>query len=139
MTKHVCARLATLVALVCLTAAACGSEPPLGRLDRIAPGAGFNSGSDSGSGSTGATVPSISGEVRDTTFRPIAGARIDVLDGPRAGLSATTDGTGRYLLNGPFHSSTHVRATRDGYEGITNTFTCLDSSCFYYIISPLYP
>ena len=127
MTKKVCARLAILVGLVCVTAAACGEAPPIGGPDRIPIGEGSNTGSSSNS--TGATVTSISGEVKDTAFRLIAGARLEVVDGSRAGLSTTTDSAGRFVLNGPFGSPTTVRASREGYQARTITWTCPQNVC----------
>jgi hypothetical protein len=40
---------------------------------------------------------------------------VEVLDGPQAGLSATTDQLGRFTLQGTFDGTTQFRATMEGY------------------------
>jgi hypothetical protein len=61
------------------------------------------------------TVYAIWGTVYDTAFRPLAGATIEVLDGPQAGAKATTASNGEYELSGTFEPTTRFRAASDGY------------------------
>ena len=53
----------------------------------------------------------LAGTVVDNIWRPLAGARVEVLDGPNAGLSVITAANGSYRLIGEFDSSTRFRAT----------------------------
>jgi Carboxypeptidase regulatory-like domain len=64
---------------------------------------------------------SLIGHVADTAFRPIAGARVDVLDGPQAGLSMLSDGDGQFTYSGMFASSVTFRVSKDGYVSTTAT------------------
>jgi hypothetical protein len=75
------------------------------------------------------TGPVISGRVMDTALRPVVGARVEVVNGAHAGLSTTTDASGRYLLNGPFESPTGVRASKDGYAVMNKVWTCFTTTC----------
>ena len=62
----------------------------------------------------------VRGTVYDTAYRPIAGAIIEVLDGPHAGLTATSIATGEFALAGAFEVGTRFRARSEGYlEGIS--------------------
>jgi hypothetical protein len=38
-------------------------------------------------------IPQVSGQAYDTAYRPVADARIEVLDGAQAGVFTTTDAT----------------------------------------------
>jgi hypothetical protein len=58
----------------------------------------------------------IAGSVQDHTWRRLAGARVEVLDGPNAGLSAVTDATGAFRLSGEFDPTTRFRATASQYR-----------------------
>jgi len=53
--------------------------------------------------------------------RPLSNVRIEVIDGSRAGDSATTDAIGRYELAGPFSGAITVRASKDGYVSVTRS------------------
>ena len=68
---------------------------------------------------------SLSGYVADTAFRAVADARIDVLDGPQAGLSMLSDGAGQFTytgtFTGTFTSSVTFRVSKDGYVSATGT------------------
>ena len=66
-------------------------------------------------------LQSIAGYVADTAFRPVAGARVDVLDGPQAGLSMLSDGAGQFTYSGTFVSSVTFRVSKDGYVSTTGT------------------
>ena len=61
----------------------------------------------------------MAGSVSDAAWRPLAGARVEVVDGPQAGLSTTTDGSGEFRLSGNFDDTTHFRATKDGHVAST--------------------
>lgn len=65
---------------------------------------------------------SLSGGVVDTAFRPVADARVEVVDGPRAGVFALTDASGRYALPGVFSDTITVRASKDEYISVTKTY-----------------
>jgi len=58
----------------------------------------------------------LSGAVVDPVNRPLASARVEVIDGPRAGTVATTDLDGRFSMTGTFTGDTGLLATKDGYE-----------------------
>jgi hypothetical protein len=61
----------------------------------------------------------VIGYVDDTAFQPLSNVTVEVVDGPQAGLSTTTDGSGKFSLNGQFSSTTRFRATRNGYQAAT--------------------
>jgi hypothetical protein len=61
----------------------------------------------------------LAGTVQDAAWRPLAGARVEVLNGPQAGLSATTNPSGGYSLTGAFDETTQFRATKDGHVAAT--------------------
>ena len=52
--------------------------------------------------------------VMDTALRRVAGARVEILDGPQAGTVLTTDAQGQFELTGPFLSDNTFRASADG-------------------------
>jgi hypothetical protein len=66
---------------------------------------------------------SVNGQVKDTAFRPVAGVRVEVVDGPSAGVFATTNTAGRYELPGVFSEPFTVRATKEGYAPFTTTLS----------------
>jgi hypothetical protein len=85
-----------------------------------------------GSGAPGATATSptaptpltasstdVRGSVSDTAFRHLEGARVEVVDGPQAGMSTTADAKGSFSLSGPFDDATRFRATMDGHVAAT--------------------
>jgi hypothetical protein len=77
---------------------------------------------------------SVNGVVTDTTFiRPVADVRVEVVDGPRAGVFAITNTAGNYELPGLFPEVFTVRATKEGYAPFTTT-----RSMTYYGPGPLY-
>jgi hypothetical protein len=63
----------------------------------------------------------VRGSVYDTAYRTLAGARVEVVDGPQAGLSTTADSRGEFSLAGTFDDTTRFRATKDGYVTATRT------------------
>jgi hypothetical protein len=68
-----------------------------------------------------APVP-ITGFVDDTTFRAMSGVVVDVLDGAQAGSSTVTDADGRFTLSGQFSHPTTLRARKDGYPAVIQTW-----------------
>ena len=101
----------TAILLMTLAVAACGNH---------------------GSGAPAATVTSptaptpatpsstgVRGSVSDTAFRPLDGARVEVVDGPQAGMSTTADANGSFSLSGTFDDATRFRATKDGHVAAT--------------------
>ena len=57
----------------------------------------------------------LSGNVSDTASRPLAGSKVEVMDGPRAGTAATTDEAGRFTMPGTFTGNITVTGWKDGY------------------------
>ena len=55
----------------------------------------------------------------DTANRYIAGAIVEVVDGPEAGKSATSDATGGFVLTGRLDDTTLFRATKEGHFAAT--------------------
>ena len=72
---------------------------------------------------------SMRGTVSDTAFRSLAGARVEVLDGPQAGLSTTADSRGEFSLSGAFDDATRFRATKDGHVTATRTLQPFCAAC----------
>lgn len=61
---------------------------------------------------------SVGGHVADTAWRPLSGVRIEVLDGPQAGLTAFSD-RGTFHLVGEFNETTRFRASYAGHRDRT--------------------
>lgn len=66
-------------------------------------------------------VFSLSGRVTDTAYRPLSGARVEVIDGLRAGTVATTDEAGRFSMPEPFTGAITVIASKDGHRPDSRT------------------
>ena len=58
---------------------------------------------------------SVSGWVFDSVSRPLAGARVEVLTGTRAGTVLVTDGQGQFAFDQPLDLYVQVRASLTGY------------------------
>src|SRR5688500_11523884 len=71
----------------------------------------------------------LAGTVSDAAWRSLAGARVEVVDGPLAGLSTTTDGNGEYRLTGAFDETTHFRATKEGHVAATWPLPAICERC----------
>jgi hypothetical protein len=66
---------------------------------------------------------SLAGSVNDTASRPLKGASVAVVDGPRAGTTATTDDAGRFSMPGTFtQAAVTVVASKEGYASATWNF-----------------
>ena len=63
----------------------------------------------------------ISGVVYDSGLRPVAGARVEFLDGPHAGMSTMTDPKGGFSLTGTVDDTTQFRASKEGHVAATAT------------------
>jgi hypothetical protein len=61
----------------------------------------------------------LSGAVTDTAFRPIGGAKVEILEGPQQNASVVTGVDGRFVLNFSSPATTMVRASKDGYGSET--------------------
>lgn len=68
----------------------------------------------------------VSGTVVDAAWRPLAGARVEVLNGPQAGKVAVTTHLGEFSVSGAFDDTTRFRATMDGHREAT---AALPPSC----------
>ena len=96
------------VALLALSVAACTGKSVMAPTSAITPAP-----------ASVVPVPSaaaMKGTVSDTAFRSVAGATIEILNGPSAGLTTTSDATGQWGFAGVFDDSTQFRATKEGYE-----------------------
>jgi hypothetical protein len=78
---------------------------------------------------TNGTASGIRGIVMDTGFRRIAGATVEVVDGPHARLSTTTDAAGEFTLTGSFDPTTRFRAAKEGHVAATQSWNCSSASC----------
>jgi carboxypeptidase family protein len=61
------------------------------------------------------------GAVTDTAFRPIAGAKVEILEGPQQNMSVVTAADGRFSLTFASTLAVAVRATKEGYTPQTMT------------------
>ncbi len=71
----------------------------------------------------------LRGYIMDTAFRPLAGARVEVVDGPSAGTTAVSGDDGQVVLTGTFDASTRFRASKDGHESRTQPWNCSVAVC----------
>jgi hypothetical protein len=86
----------------------------------------------------------LAGKVYDSAFRPLAGARVEVVDGPQAGRSTAADAMGNFSLAGVFDDTTRFRATKDGHLAGIGTRgphcdRCNPNWWLYFYLSPLAP
>ena len=63
----------------------------------------------------------FNGDVYDTASRRVAGATVEILDGPQAGVVTTTDDAGRFSFMGSFDDTIRVRASKPGHVSKTQT------------------
>jgi len=71
----------------------------------------------------------LRGFITDTAYRALAGARIEVVDGPSAGVSAISDAQGQFVLSGRFNAATQFRASKEGHESRTQPWNCSVAQC----------
>jgi hypothetical protein len=80
---------------------------------------------------------SVVGQVNDTALRPLADVRVEVVDGPSAGVFATTNTVGHYELPGVISEPAKFRATKEGYAPFTTTPSPRCCQTFIYIVLAL--
>jgi len=86
----------------------------------------------------------LRGTVYDAAWRRLAGAKVEVVQGPEAGHnSTTTDDAGSFFLTGVFDSGTYFRATKEGHvaETIALPFSCQNCTstlrvAYFYLEKP---
>jgi hypothetical protein len=71
----------------------------------------------------------LTGYVADSAFRSLAGARVEVVNGPQAGLSGTTGANGQFEMFGAFDDTTRVRASKEGHVDATGALNPSCGSC----------
>ena len=76
----------------------------------------------------------LTGVLNDTAFRPVAQARVEVVDGPQAGAVATSGDFGGFAFVTPFTASLTLRATKDGYDTATQSVTAISGSSYRSVI-----
>ena len=94
---------------------------PLVLIAIITVGCGATPTSPSGSPANGTRIATIRGRVQDAVSRPIADARVTIVDGPQAGLSTTTNEDGRFAF-APFTTpsdATALRIEKAGFAPVT--------------------
>jgi len=75
------------------------------------------------------TVYTLTGVISDTgTQRPIAGARVEILNGVNAAKATTTDGSGAYTLGDLSADTFRMRASAAGYDSGEQNLTIPGSS-----------
>jgi hypothetical protein len=75
----------------------------------------------------------VGGSVYDTAWRPVPGVRVEVLDGPSAGVTATTDGVGAFSFTGSFDAGVRFRAAKAGYMDATMISGVSCATCSPYL------
>ena len=63
----------------------------------------------------------VRGTASDSAFRPLAGARVEILDGPQAGMSTTSDARGDFGFMATVDDTTRFRASKEGHVTATAT------------------
>ena len=76
-----------------------------------------------------AGTTTIQGFVTDTAFRALPGARVEVLSGDTAGVTAVADTDGWVKLTGVFTKTTLFRATADLHDARTQSWNCSVAVC----------
>lgn len=80
----------------------------------------------------------MNGYVADTLLRPLAGVRVEVLDGPQAGAFTTSGATGEFSMTGTFDDTTRFRASKADLVTATATLspkcpTCGQRFIYFYL------
>ena len=75
------------------------------------------------------TAITVAGTVVDAAWRPLAGARVEVLNGPQAGKVAVTTHEGEFSISGAFDGTTRFRATMEGHREATGAFPPACDAC----------
>jgi len=71
------------------------------------------------------TIPHVTGFILDSADRAIAGAVVEVLDGPQSGTSTVSDAAGAFSLTGTFDGTTRFRASHEGHVSATQAFSTI--------------
>lgn len=84
----------------------------------------------------------INGTVHDSALRPLAGARVELIDGPQAGRSTTSRDNGEFSLTGTVDDTTRFRAIKEGHVTATATILPICDRCnpkrwVHFYLSPL--
>jgi hypothetical protein len=74
-------------------------------------------------------VEFIRGWVRDTAFRPLSRAQVELLTGPQAGVVATTDSTGEFSFTATVDDGSRLRASKEGHMTADVTLGPVCSGC----------
>lgn len=77
----------------------------------------------------------VQGDVIDSAYRPVPGARVEVMSGPRAGQSTIADSAGGYSFVGPFGVGTEFRATKSGYVTVVDALQQRCMNCANWLLS----
>ncbi len=84
------------------------------------------------------TAFQVTGYVLDTVNRTLTGASVEILTGPQAGTSTTSDARGAFSLTGTFDSTTRFRATKEGYVAATQSFNSIAfTKSIYFVLEGL--
>jgi len=78
---------------------------------------------------TGPRPTAMAGTVEDVAWRPLAGALVEVIDGPHAGRSTTTNAKGEFFLSGIFDETTHFRASKEGHVADARPLNAFCAAC----------
>jgi hypothetical protein len=101
--------------LTCATAAGCGQDAVTTPVQPSPPAPQDNLSSLTRTG----------GGVFDSAYRVVGGARVEFVDGPRAGQFVTTDQQGRFIVEGPIRTSDRFRASKAGYRELIRPLSAL--------------
>lgn len=71
----------------------------------------------------------LAGTVSDAAWRPLAGARVEVVAGPQAGLSTIVGADGVYRLTGSFDETSRFTASKEGHVSATWPFPARCGNC----------
>ena len=74
----------------------------------------------------------LNGDVYDTASRRVAGATVEILDGPQAGVVTTTDDAGHFSFTGSFDDTMRFRASKPGHVAKTQTSRVACETCARY-------
>jgi hypothetical protein len=75
----------------------------------------------------------LNGDVYDTASRRVAGATVEILDGPQAGVVATTDDAGKFSFMGTFDDTIRFRASKPGHVSKIQTSRVPCDMCARYV------
>lgn len=113
MVRAGCITRVLLVAVLthCLTAC----NDPHGTLSPASPSSVPPSAQLTGAPTAPRSAKGVRVYVSDTAFRALAGVRVEVVEGPEAGLAAVTDESGAAWFNASIEDATRFRGSKEGY------------------------